>query len=81
MSLIKSPMNYIGNKYRILPQIQKWFPEDIETMVDIFSGGGDVVINTKAKKKIANDINYYVIQIFQEFQKREYPQVFRGLLR
>ena len=70
MDLIKSPMNYIGNKYRILPQIQKWFPEDISTMVDIFSGGCDVVINTRANKKIANDINHYVIQIFQEFQKR-----------
>lgn len=69
MDLIKSPMNYIGNKYRILPQIQKWFPDEIDTMVDIFSGGGDVVINTKANKKIANDINFYVIQIFQEFQK------------
>lgn len=69
MNLIKSPMNYIGNKYRILPQILKWFPRDIDTMVDLFSGGGDVVINTKANRKIANDINMYVIQIFQEFQK------------
>ena len=68
-------MNYIGNKYRILPQIQKWFPTDIETMVDIFSGGCDVIINTKASKKIANDINHYVIQIFQEFQKRDKDEI------
>lgn len=77
MDFIKSPMNYIGNKYRILPQIQKWFPTDIETMADIFSGGCDVIINTKAKKKVANDINYYVIQIFQEFQKRDKDEIIK----
>lgn len=75
MDYIKSPMNYIGNKYRILPQIQRWFPKDINTMVDIFSGGCDVIINTMANKKIANDINYYVIQIFQEFQKRSPEEI------
>lgn len=75
MYLIKSPMNYIGNKYRILPQIQKWFPSNINTMVDVFTGGGDVVINTQASKKIANDINIYVIQLFQEFQKRTEEEI------
>ena len=66
---IKSPMNYIGNKYRIIGQIQKWFPEDIDTMVDLFCGGCDVTINTKACTHYANDINYHVIDIFKEFQK------------
>jgi DNA adenine methylase len=60
---IKSPMNYIGNKYRILPQIQRWFPKDINTMVDIFSGGCDVIINTMANKKRVQRtrFNYYEI--------------------
>ena len=66
---IKSPMNYIGNKYRIMGQIQKWFPRKIDTMVDLFCGGGDVTINTDAQTHYANDINYHVIDIFTEFQK------------
>ena len=33
MQYIKAPMNYIGNKYRILQQIQKWFPRKIDLMV------------------------------------------------
>ena len=70
MQYIKSPMNYIGNKYRILEQIQKWFPKDINLMVDLFCGGCDVSFNTKAGKHIANDINTYVINIFEEFQIR-----------
>lgn len=69
---IKSPMNYIGNKYRIIGQIQKWFPQKINTMVDLFCGGCDVTINTEAITHYANDINYHVIDIFREFQK--YPK-------
>lgn len=66
---IKSPMNYIGNKYRIIGQIQKWFPKNIDTMVDLFCGGCDVTINTDAAKHYANDINYHVIDIFKAFQQ------------
>ena len=62
-------MNYIGNKYRIMGQIQKWFPRKIDTMVDLFCGGCDVTINTDAQTHYANDINYHVIDIFTEFQK------------
>ena len=68
---IKSPMNYVGNKYRIIDQIQKWFPENIDTMVDLFCGGLDVTINTRANVHYANDINYHVIDIYRAFQK--YP--------
>lgn len=67
---IKSPMNYIGNKYRTMDQLKKWFPKRIHTFVDLFCGGADVAINTKAKRILANDINVHVIDIFKEFQKR-----------
>ena len=70
MEYIKSPLNYIGNKYRIISQIQKWFPKDIDTMLDLFCGGCDVSINTPAHKHLANDINVYLIQILNEFKKR-----------
>ncbi len=51
-SYVKSPLNYIGNKYRIIDQIHQYFPKDINTMVDLFCGGCDVTINTVAAKKI-----------------------------
>lgn len=69
MQYIKAPMNYIGNKYRILQQIQKWFPRKIDLMVDIFCGGCDVTFNTKANEHIANDLNFFVIEIYKEFQQ------------
>ena len=68
---VKSPLNYIGNKFRIIDQIHQYFPKDINTMVDLFCGGCDVTINTVAAKRYANDINYLVVDIFREFQK--YP--------
>lgn len=66
---IKSPLNYIGNKYRIIDQLQKHFPQEINVMVDLFCGGCDVTFNTTAKKYVANDINIHLIEIFKSFQK------------
>lgn len=70
MSYIKSPMNYIGNKYRILKQMEPYFPKDVGKMVDLFCGGCDVTINSNAPTKYANDINYHVIEIFEEMKIR-----------
>ena len=44
----KSPMNYTGGKYRLLPQIMEYFPKDVNVMVDLFAGGCDVCSNFKA---------------------------------
>ncbi len=68
---LKSPFNYIGNKYKLLPQILPLFPKDIDIFVDMFCGGLDVAINTTAKNKIANDINYFVIDIMKLFQEED----------
>lgn len=54
---VKAPFNYIGNKYRIINSIQAYFPNGIDNFVDLFCGGCDVSINTKANKRYANDIN------------------------
>ncbi len=64
----KSPFNYIGNKYRIMGKILPYFPNKINMFVDLFCGGCDVTINTKAKIYYANDINNFVIDIYKAFQ-------------
>ena len=65
---IKSPLNYIGGKYRLLSQILPLFPENIDTFVDVFSGGVNVGINVNAKKYIFNDMNSRIIEMFKYFQ-------------
>lgn len=69
MNFIKAPMNYIGNKYRIMGTLQRLFPSNINLMVDLFCGGCDVTFNSKAKKRVANDINYFVVNIYKEIQQ------------
>lgn len=65
----KSPFNYVGNKYRQLPTLLKIFPKDINCFVDLFTGGGDVITNITAKRKIGIDINKLIIDIIHQFQQ------------
>ncbi len=65
--MIKSPLNYVGGKYKLLPQIIPLFPKDIELFVDLFSGGANVGINVKAKNYWFNDMNDKVNEMFRYF--------------
>lgn len=67
----KSPLNYIGGKYKMLPQLTKFFPHRINNMYDLFAGGCDVCTNIKANNIYANDINFFVIDIYRAFQKMD----------
>ena len=53
--MIQSPLNYTGGKYKLLPQILPYFPEGINTFVDLFCGGCNVGINVAAKKHVYSD--------------------------
>lgn len=72
---IKSPMNYIGGKYKLLPQILPHFPNYIGTFVDLFSGGCNVSINVNANKIICNDINKKIIELFEVFKNTELSEI------
>lgn len=37
--LTKSPLNYTGGKFKLLPQILPLFPDKTDTFVDLFGGG------------------------------------------
>ena len=67
--LIKSPLNYVGGKYKLLPQILPYFPDNINTFVDLFGGGFNVGINIEAKRIICNDLETVVIDLFKELKK------------
>lgn len=64
---VKSPLNYTGGKYKLLPQILPLFPKQINTFVDLFCGGGNVGVNITADKIIFNDINAHVIELLKWF--------------
>ncbi|MDA3778051.1 Dam family site-specific DNA-(adenine-N6)-methyltransferase [Lactobacillus delbrueckii] len=76
---IKSPLNYVGGKYKLLPQILPLFPDDISTFVDMFSGGANVGINVKAKKIIFNDINNKVNGFFRYIQNHPVEEILNDI--
>ena len=51
---IKSPFNYTGNKIELLPKIEKLFPKNIDTFVDLFGGGANVIANIDFNKRVRN---------------------------
>lgn len=67
--LIKSPLNYTGGKFKLLPQILPLFPNDINTFIDLFSGGCNVGINVKANCIICNDIESHIVELLYELNK------------
>lgn len=76
---IKSPVNYIGGKYKLLPQILPKFPSYIGTFVDLFAGGCNVAINVNANKIICNDINIKIIEMFQAFKDTDLSEILRQI--
>ncbi len=64
---IKSPLNYIGGKYKLLPQIMPLLPKNTETFVDLFCGGGNVGVNDDCKKLVFNDMNTILMEMFKAF--------------
>lgn len=61
-------MNYIGGKYKLLPQILPLFPKRIRTFIDLFCGGANVGMNVKSKKVVFNDNLSYLIDLYRAFQ-------------
>ena len=69
--MIQSPLNYTGGKYKLLPQILPFFPENINCFVDLFCGGCNVGINVHAKKYVYNDSCEPLINLYSVMQTLE----------
>lgn len=76
---IKSPINYVGNKYRLIKQIIPLFPKKISMFVDAFGGSGTVLMNTNADHYIYNDINPYVSDIVSGLFSTPYDEIIKQI--
>lgn len=65
MKVIKSPINYNGNKTKIIEKLIDLFPSKISVFVDLFGGSGVVSLNVEAEHYIYNDIVYHVKNILE----------------
>ena len=62
-NIYRSPLFYVGDKYKLLPDLLPLFPHEINRFIEPFVGGGSVCMNVKAHSYILNDINDKVIEI------------------
>ncbi len=67
--IIRSPFFYVGDKYKLMPQLKKLFPKDINNYIEPFVGGGSSFLNSVGKKYVLNDIDYNIILLHKELGK------------
>lgn len=67
-----SPIFYMGNKKKLIKKgLVNLFPENINTMIDLFCGSGVVSLNVNANKKILNDKDSNIIKLIQYFKETD----------
>ncbi len=64
-SFTRSPLFYVGDKYKLLPQIIPLFPKEFRRLIEPFVGGGSVFLNTDVKDVLVNDIDSNVVGIHE----------------
>ena len=69
--MIGSPLNYTGNKFKLLNQLIPYLNNQSDTFIDIFAGSGLVALNTNANELILNDNNKITIQLLNYFRDND----------
>lgn len=67
----ESPLNYIGSKSKMILEIRKNLPDNINLFIDAFGGGFNVGVNIKANQIIYNDVNYFVKELVESFKVKD----------
>lgn len=63
--IFRSPLFYVGDKYKLMREIKTHLPKRIRTFVEPFVGGGSVFMNVEAENYLLNDIDSWVVGIHQ----------------
>lgn len=59
----RSPLFYVGDKYRLMKQLLDLFPKKVNNFYEPFVGGGTVFLNVEAEKYFLNDIDKHFVSI------------------
>ena len=59
----RSPLFYVGDKYKLISQLLDLFPSKVNNFYEPFIGGGTVFLNIQVKKYFLNDIDKHLISI------------------
>ncbi|MCL1928170.1 MAG: Dam family site-specific DNA-(adenine-N6)-methyltransferase [Treponema sp.] len=61
----RSPFFYVGDKYKLVPQLKENFPRNIKRFIEPFCGGGSVFLNINADSYILNDIDKNMVALHE----------------
>lgn len=76
MEYIKSPINYAGSKFRLIKKgLLNYFPDNIDTFVDLFGGAGNVSVNVNANNIIYNDKIPYLPKLFNTWENKSLEEI------
>lgn len=59
----RSPLFYVGDKYKLLPQMTEHYPVEFNRFIEVFAGGGSVFLNVNCNTIYINDIDKHLIEI------------------
>lgn len=76
---VRSPLNYIGGKFKLIPQILPLFPHNISTFVDLFCGGCNIGINVNAEHIIFNDNIIYLIDLYKSLKNESTTEIIKHI--
>ncbi len=79
--IYQTPINYMGNKFKLVEQIKNNLPKDIDVFYDIFGGGFNVGINIDAKKIVYNDINHIVVDLIKNLSEVSPVDLYKNIIK
>ncbi len=73
----RSPLFYVGDKFKLVEEIKQYFPEYIDNFIEPFTGGGSMFLNVIANKYLLNDIDNSIYNLHKFLQKQaDDPKLF-----
>lgn len=79
--MINSPLNYTGNKFKLLNQIMPLLNVKSKKFIDIFAGSGLVALNSECKEILLNDSNKITIDLLHYFMNNSSDEILENMDR
>ena len=77
--MINSPLNYTGNKYKLLKQLMPYLNNKSNEFVDVFAGSGLVGLNSDCEQVVLNDNNKITIELLNYFKNNSAEKIIKNM--
>ena len=72
MKILRSPIPYMGNKYKLLEDLLQLFPKECDTFIDLFGGSGVVSMNYQGRTRtVYNEFNENIVELVKMFRDND----------